>query len=209
MVAHMENGSCRSGMDRQKLNRLILAQDSDNLITSSSGIFEISGWASLENGEGSASCSGAMTPSTDSDEGAILTPGSSQIDLVSLVGRRLAGPASSDAESCCTDLPADGVYLCPLCPETTTRRFFGRIALEQHMESAAHTPKMFHCPSLLFPGESGKAKPSMQHFSTVSGLVAHIESGACSGGSAGLRKVMQYMEGRLEEMGISFKLLNI
>ncbi|KAL6871403.1 hypothetical protein J3F83DRAFT_735433 [Trichoderma novae-zelandiae] len=208
MVAHMENGSCSSGMDRQKLNRLIFLQDDENLITSSSGIAELSGWASLEDGQESPSHSGFMTPSTESGEGVMLTPSSSQLDLASLVGRRLAASESFDSESDCTELAADAIFFCPLCPNSK-RRFVGQAALEQHMQSAAHTPKVFHCPALLFQAESHEAKPSMRHFSTLSGLVAHIESGACRGGNSGLRMVMQYMEERLEEMGISFKLLGI
>ncbi|PTB70376.1 hypothetical protein BBK36DRAFT_1155187 [Trichoderma citrinoviride] len=208
MVAHMENGSCSSGMDREKLNRLISLHDRENLITSSSGIAELSGWASLEDEEGSPSHSGVMTPSTESGEGVLLTPSSSQLDLVSLVGQRLAVSELSDSESVCTELAEDAIYHCPLCPNSR-RRFPGRTALEQHMQSAAHTPKVFHCPSLLFQAGSRKVVPSMKRFSTLSGLVSHIESGACRDGKAGLRTVMQYMEDRLEELGISFKLLGI
>ncbi|KAL7804228.1 hypothetical protein V8C43DRAFT_267241 [Trichoderma afarasin] len=207
LVAHMENGTCRSGMNRQKLNRLVLMQDSEHLITSSDGSFESLGWASLEN-EPDLSSSGIMTPSTDSGEGVMLTPSSSQMDLMSLAGRDFTGFDLSDTDSDCTELPADGIYLCPLCPNSL-RRFNGRKALEQHMQSPAHMSKIFHCPSILFQGNSGKSKPSMKKFSTISGLVAHIESGACRGGNAGLRTVMQYMEERLEDMGMSFKLLSI
>ncbi|KAL7788726.1 hypothetical protein V8C37DRAFT_387862 [Trichoderma ceciliae] len=208
MVAHMESGSCRSGMDRQKLNRLILVQDCDNVITNSSGIFEYTGWAKLENGEESTSCSGVMTPSTDSEETVILTPSDSQLSLASIVERRLVGRASSRRESDCTELSEPKFLFCPLCPNTK-RPFSTRTGLEHHMRSPAHTPKMFHCPSILYEGISGKAKPKMKQFSTVSGLVAHIESGACRGKKAGLRTVMEYMEERLDEMGISFKLLGI
>ncbi|KAL6797702.1 hypothetical protein GGI42DRAFT_82379 [Trichoderma sp. SZMC 28013] len=209
LVAHMESGTCPSGMDRQKLNRLVLMQDSENLITSPDGNFESLGWASLENEpEPELSCSGVMTPSTDSSEGVMLTPSSSQMDLITLIGRDFAGLDLSDTDSDCTELPADGIYLCPLCPRSK-RRFHGRRALEQHMQSPAHKPKIFHCPSILFQGISEKSRPSMKKFSTISGLVAHIESGACRGGNAGLRTVMQYMEERLEDMGISFKLLSV
>ncbi|KAL7947891.1 hypothetical protein V8C42DRAFT_268703 [Trichoderma barbatum] len=207
MVAHMESGTCQSGMDRKKLNRLVLVQDSENLITSPNGIVESSGWASLENEPDSPSCSGVITPNTDSDDGVLLTPSSSQLDLMSLVGRGLTEVISFDAASDCAELPMDHIYFCPLCPGSE-RRFVGRRALEQHMQSPAHAPKMFHCPSLLFQGKSGETQPDMKNFSTISGLVAHIESGACRGGSAGLRTVMQYMEGLLEDMGISLKLLS-
>ncbi|KAM0258206.1 hypothetical protein ACHAQJ_003974 [Trichoderma viride] len=214
MIAHMEHGACRSGMNRQKLNRLILLQDSDNLITSSSGIFEYSGWASLENETESVTCSGVMTPSTDWDEGVILTPSSSQIDFGGLVDRRLVRRASSSivetdsSTSDSTELSKPRFFFCPLCPETK-HPFSTRTALEMHMSSPAHTPKMFHCPSFLFEGQSRTNKPSMKKFSTVSGLVAHIESGSCRGGNAGLRAVMEHMEERLEEMGMSFKLLSV
>ncbi|ETS03445.1 hypothetical protein M419DRAFT_75469 [Trichoderma reesei RUT C-30] len=208
MVAHMESGSCSSGMDRKKLNRLIHLQDRENLITSSSGLAELSGWAGLEDEEDSPSHSGVMTPSTESGDGVLLTPSSSQLDLASLVGQRLAVSEDSDSESICTELAADAIYLCPLCPNSK-RRFVGRTALEQHMHSPAHTPKVFHCPSLLFQAKSRGNEPSMRHFSTLSGLLAHIESDACRGGKSGLRTVMSYMEERLEAMGISFKFLGI
>jgi hypothetical protein len=213
MVAHMESGSCQSGMNRQKLNRLILVQDNDHLITSSSGIFEYSGWASLENDDGSVTCSGVMTPSTDSDEGVLLTPSSSQIDFGSLLEVQLTRRSSfgMETESTASDstvLSKPKFYFCPLCP-ATKRPFLTRLSLEMHMSSAAHTPKMFHCPSILFSGKPGKAHREMKNFSTISGLVAHIESGVCHGGKAGLRTVMEHMEERLEEMGMSFKLLSL
>ncbi|KAL6893266.1 hypothetical protein GGI43DRAFT_175673 [Trichoderma evansii] len=213
MIAHMESGSCQSGINRQKLNRLILVQDTDNLITSSSGIFEYSGWTSLENGNGSVTGSGVMTPSTDSDEGVLLTPTSSHIDFGDLVERRLARRLSSDFEtdsttSDGTELSKPKFFFCPLCPDTK-RPFLTRLSLEMHMSSAAHTPKMFHCPSILFSGESEKAHQELRNFSTISGLVAHIESGVCHGGKAGLRIVMEHMEERLEEMGMPFKLLSL
>ncbi|PON21483.1 hypothetical protein TGAM01_v209646 [Trichoderma gamsii] len=213
MIAHMENGSCQSGMNRQKLNRLVLVQDNDHLITSSSGIFEYSGWTSLENDDGSVTCSGVMTPSTDSDEGVLLTPSSSHVDFGSLVEGQLARRSSSGIEtesitSDSTELSKQKFFFCPLCPDTK-RPFLTRLSLDMHMSSAAHTPKMFHCPSILFSGKPGKAHREMKNFSTVSGLVAHIESGVCHGGKAGLRMVMEHMEQVLEEMGISFKLLSL
>lgn len=213
MIAHMESGSCQSGMNRQKLNRLILVQDTDHLITSSSGIFEYSGWVSLENDDESITCSGALTPSTDSDEGVLLTPSSSQIDLGDLVEIQLSRRSSFGMET--DSITSDSLqpskpkfFFCPLCPDTK-RPFLTRSRLAMHMSSAAHTPKMFHCPSILLSEKSGKAHQSLRNFSTISGLVAHIESGVCHGGKAGLRTVMEHMEERLEEMGMSFKLLSL
>ncbi|KAL7920013.1 hypothetical protein ACQKWADRAFT_168102 [Trichoderma austrokoningii] len=214
MVAHMESGSCQSGINRQKLNRLIVAQDTDRLITSSSGICEHSGWIALGDDDGSGTCSGVMTPSTDSDEGVLLTPSSSHIDFGSLAAgqltRRLSfGMDTASTTSDSTKPSKQKYFFCPLCPDTK-RPFLTRLALEMHMSSAYHTAKIFHCPSILFSGKSGrKAQRKMKNFSTVSGLVAHIESGVCHGGKAGLRTVMGHMEERLEEMGMSFKLLSV
>lgn len=213
MIAHMESGTCQSGMNRQKLNRLVLVQDNDHLITSSSGIFEYSGWTSLENDDGSVTCSGVMTPSTDSDEGVLLTPTSSHVDFGSLVEGQLTRRSSSGMEtesttSDGTELSKQKYFFCHQCPDTK-RPFLTRLGLEMHMSSPAHAPKMFHCPSILFSGKSKKAHREMKNFSTISGLIAHIESGVCHGGKAGLRTVMGHMEQVLEEMGISFKLLSL
>ena len=41
----------------------------------------------------------------------------------------------------------------------------------------------------------------MKHFSTLSGLTQHIESGACVGEIVMLRKAVEYVEGRLRKAG--------
>ncbi|UKZ74263.1 hypothetical protein TrVFT333_001925 [Trichoderma virens FT-333] len=162
MVAHLEKGKCRSGMDRQKLNRLLFPQDNENRITNSSSTSEASGWVILD-AEQESVCSGVMTPTTDSGEDAILAPSSSQLDSMSLAGKETAILDSSAVESTCTELPADRVYMCLYCPGSE-RRFDGKASLEQHMISVAHASRMFNYPPSLFQGGSGGPSRARRNF---------------------------------------------
>lgn len=88
---------------------------------------------------------------------------------------------------------------CPLCP--ADRKAFHSIqALQMHLASPKHAPKAFHCPTILVPTAERGNKP--RRFKTLSGLTQHLESGACKGGKAGLRKTIQILEARLSEMGV-------
>lgn len=113
---------------------------------------------------------------------------------------------------------AAGRKRCPICPPSRTRTFKPR-ALQQHLSSSVHakvyltlvqkTPDeiSFHCPLALMKGSSVK-KP-LKHFSTVSGLAQHIESGACHGGKETLRRAVEYLQNKMKTMGLGgVKLLN-
>lgn len=80
------------------------------------------------------------------------------------------------------------VWSCSKC----TRTFPTEYALRQHMNSAVHLPKLFHCP----PAEP-HATPIHQNdrkFNSMSGLVQHIENGSCNGGVEALKAVLEIME---------------
>jgi len=68
-------------------------------------------------------------------------------------------------------------------------------AMKNHLSSTAHSPKVFHCP-LYFAGVEDDRKFSqlMRYFSTLSGLMQHLESGACQGGRATFRTTVEYIE---------------
>ena len=76
-------------------------------------------------------------------------------------------------------------------------------ALGDHLASAAHAPKIFHCPvGLMSAMKKGKKKTLLnKEFSTLSGLTQHVESGACSGGKQVLEEAMKIVSGKLKEMG--------
>ncbi|GAB0134469.1 hypothetical protein EsDP_00002840 [Epichloe bromicola] len=91
---------------------------------------------------------------------------------------------------------------CPICPDTR-RRFKSKAALLGHVRSAAHEEPIYSCPTALVG--SGHAKT----FSTLAGLAAHVESGACADGKDGLMTVIGYLETRLKESGLDFGLASL
>ena len=82
--------------------------------------------------------------------------------------------------------------------------------MKNHLSSPAHAPKVFHCP-LYFAGLENDSKVSqlMKYFSTLSGLMQHLESGACQEGHVTFRKTVEYIEHNLGKMGLQkLRLLN-
>ncbi|KAF8465496.1 hypothetical protein BDZ91DRAFT_727505 [Kalaharituber pfeilii] len=107
---------------------------------------------------------------------------------------------------------SNGNYICPLC--SNRRAFLSQKALESHLGSAAHAPKIFHCPTSLINGYEDvlggarrKKKNHFAMFTTLSGLAQHLEAEACKGGRGTFEKVVQFVEARLKEMGLEGKLL--
>ncbi|KAI4217441.1 MAG: hypothetical protein LQ351_000036 [Letrouitia transgressa] len=93
--------------------------------------------------------------------------------------------------------------VCPLCPPDRQRRFGSILAFEMHLNSAAHAPKVFHCPmafSVDVPEPWDKKKE--RYFSTLSGLTRHLEVGACSGGRSTFRSAIEFLEEQLLRLGI-------
>jgi len=104
------------------------------------------------------------------------------------------------------DIPA-GSLRCELCP---LDRVFDTIsAFQNHIMSAAHSPKIFHCPSIFVPKDAlGNQKQKLKSFSTLSGLTQHLESGACQGKLETFRRAIRYVEDQLRLLGMpSVKLL--
>jgi len=65
----------------------------------------------------------------------------------------------------------------------------------------------FHCPRALM-GEGSKRK-AVRHFSTVSGLAQHLESGACDGGKGTFSRVVEYVQEEMKGIGFGgLKLLS-
>ncbi|KAI4280504.1 MAG: hypothetical protein L6R38_004413 [Xanthoria sp. 2 TBL-2021] len=102
-----------------------------------------------------------------------------------------------------------GNFWCPLCP-AQSRGFRTVNALENHLASPAHAPKVFHCPVNLTSSEKkGKqTKEMIKDFSTLSGLTQHVESGVCEGGRQMLEGAMEFVQERLKALGFkNIKLL--
>lgn len=98
----------------------------------------------------------------------------------------------------------DAALFCPFCP-ADRKAFLSIGALQMHLASPKHAPKAFHCPTILV--STTKRGDKSRRFKTLSGLTQHLESGACKGGKAGLRKTIQVLEARLSEMGLKHQSL--
>ncbi|KAK7192486.1 hypothetical protein PSPO01_01194 [Paraphaeosphaeria sporulosa] len=99
---------------------------------------------------------------------------------------------------------------CPLCPSVTKRTYTPE-ALRCHLSSTVHrcskasiasylsAPGItFHCPSgLVGAGDKKKTK----EFASVSGLAQHLESGACLGGKETMKRVVQFVQKEMKNLG--------
>ncbi|KAF4622693.1 hypothetical protein G7Y89_g14333 [Cudoniella acicularis] len=91
---------------------------------------------------------------------------------------------------------------CPLCPPTR-EAFKSVTAFKSHVSSAAHAPKIFHCPLSLMPNVKLEDLLKRRSFKTLGGLTQHLEMGGCEGGIELYKKAMKFVEEQLECLGIS------
>jgi hypothetical protein len=154
------------------------------------------------------------TPSASgsSDGSIILTPpvslaGSKALsDWSFLESTRMMTPSATFVDGSSVDTVAfDTVsnrWPCQICEQTFSKKH----DLLQHMNSVAHAPKIFHCPTDL-PGLPGSRKPTIA-FKTLSGLAQHVEAGSCKGGKATLSFIVGVFEKQIQaKLGKSVKLL--
>jgi hypothetical protein len=184
LLHHLESGACSSGMNREKLNSLILKHDTERLITRQ------------------PADSGLLEDDTDSSGSwdLIRTPSSASLSS----GDGCMTPASGGLSDWAVLLSRVPSHRCPLCP-LGRRPFRDAKALQDHIKSAAHCEPFIYCPTTL--AGSGNQKPgAIRVFTTVSGLAQHLESGACVGGKVTFRKVVKYLETRIQAFGLNFRL---
>jgi hypothetical protein len=99
------------------------------------------------------------------------------------------------------DTPSLSNLRCHLCP-LSRKPFRNSAAIKAHISSAAHAPKIFHCPlAFVLTASPNDARRKERHFATLGGLAQHLESGACRGGAATFINVMNYVEEQLESLG--------
>jgi hypothetical protein len=83
-------------------------------------------------------------------------------------------------------------------------------AFQAHAVSAAHAPKIFHCPLSFMPNVKPEDLLKRRSFSTLGGLTQHLESGSCSGGIEMYTKAIAFVEEQLECLGFSgIRLLSV
>ncbi|KAI4159935.1 MAG: hypothetical protein LQ342_006151 [Letrouitia transgressa] len=149
-----------------------------------------------------------------SDLGAVplspsITANSSEWSLVSnprvqsIADSSLSEPNFAAPLSLASSTPGKQGLFCPLCPSDRQRSFGSVLAFGMHLNSAAHAPKIFHCPmafTVNVPRAWGKKEE--KHFSTLSGLTRHLEAGACRGGRTTFRSAIAFVEEQLLRLGI-------
>ena len=204
---HLESGKCVSGMTKAKLNTAVAVNDTRGIITSTKkGIGQ---WF-LED------VSSAASPSPSQTSSVILTPNSTEF-FDSYPPSAIGTPTS--ALSVNTDLHriltlklriTKNSQKCPLCPPSRNR-IFKPDALQQHISSSVHEQAFelvpspmsreisFHCPRL---SDEGGKKKVVKQFSTMSGLAQHLESGACSGGKKTFKRVIEFVQEEMKNMGL-------
>lgn len=211
LLHHLESGNCQSGLTRKALNELVQTYDTDRLI--SSGPAELDATEEVQNRLKSLTLKipAFYTPISSDDSSPMDTPDTeddSGVPLFPYLDHRSPALRPTDASAIQIQTrsgPARSGLFCPLCPERP-KPFSTLAGLEMHLASSKHAPKVFHCPSSLFPPGTGKGKKShggssVQHFSSLSGLAQHLESRACRGGQATFEKIVELLEDRLADLG--------
>jgi hypothetical protein len=179
LLHHLESGTCISGMDRDQLNAIIIAHDTNQIIHIQDHPLEIT-----------TSDDSCLSDTSTSSE-VIYTPGASTCSL-----------PLTDHESLPADvLGPDKGNRCDAC----SRTFKTLRALKDHQKSPVHTSTRFHCPTALLRGHFESRL--VRSFNTLSGLAQHLEAGACAGGISILREAANYIESCLEDMGIRRRIL--
>ncbi|CAL8579742.1 hypothetical protein XPA_005475 [Xanthoria parietina] len=202
LLHHLESGACRSNMTRASLNQLISTHDQGNMITFGTQLGSLFDSAGHDRTFAEASSPGFLTPSSHSSDA-----------YSTLTGAQAPTPAlSPDCFTLGTGRPMicrAGKFVCPLCP-VQSKGFRTVHALDDHLASPAHAPKIFHCPvDLSNLAKKGRQTEEMiKDFSTLSGMTQHIESGACEGGRQTLEGAMEFVQERLKALGFkNIKLL--
>ncbi|KAL2867513.1 uncharacterized protein BJX67DRAFT_371867 [Aspergillus lucknowensis] len=185
LLHHLESGTCRSGMNREKLNGIIHVHDTNRVITSHSEPSRI--YALDET---------LSVSSDDSTQSQVIYTPSSTASVSSLC---LATIGSQEAHVFDLKTVDSERKSCLDC----SRTFKSVTSLIQHRQSAAHTSAIFTCPTGLLSGEPA----SKRSFSTLSGLAQHLEAGACIGGYSMLQEAARYLETCLHVMGFKRKIL--
>ena len=115
------------------------------------------------------------------------------------VSPRTLNPATARRSSISIAPQKEAPFACHLCP-SYRQPFSTQIALQQHLASPTHAPKMFHCPTNI--DHPATERMITKHFKSLSGLMRHIESGSCGDGRATLKMAMDLVQVKLENLGL-------
>ena len=195
LILHLESGACVSGMNRTKLNKMVIACDTENLITKTQS--SISDWLQSVN-------SRLVTQGDDmrkSDRwtqvppGVLISPQSHSSGIWTPASSRRSSGEWAELVS------RTSSSQCPFC--FPNKRYFPTMAaLKDHINSPAHCEPFIFCPEASVELWKPKKREScLRQFKTVSGLAQHLESAACQKGNSALWKTVKHMLLQLETSG--------
>lgn len=156
----------------------------------------------------SATTSHSRASSISSAGGAMLTPSATTSEwtlITNSLKSKLTPSTTSLADSTTSTIMPDdkGRWPCNSCPRTFTKHRH----LLDHLNSPAHAPKLFHCPTAML-GLHATGKHAGKGFKTLSGMAQHIEVGACVGGKGTLDMLVGMFEEKVKAAtGMQVKLL--
>jgi len=204
LLHHLESGRCSSEMTRDDINKIVQQYDKDHTIHNSSTQAPLS--APTYSTPSPSLRSGVSTPLSDGDrEWSLISPGSLHGSMESSWGEFSVLENSqisieSSPSTSALETYKQKRFPCPRGCKT----FSTEHALQQHMDSPAHSEKVYHCPGIVPEFVSivkGKLKGDKK-FTTLSGLTQHLESGTCRGGKKAFVYYMNLIQSRLEQLGI-------
>ena len=202
LLHHLESGTCRSGIDRHAINNLVRDNDVERLI--SSGPVGRSLLAFNENTSESSSSSGTpvFTPTSSGSSSPVpdTMMENAMFQHVPFLSLGVEKPSSATMGE--ASIPSTFEILTPSSPRKSFDFEIGGRLPSFHANLSSHelTPTLFHCPTALMDSTHHSERP--RTFTTLSGLAQHIESGACGEGLATLKKAMEFVQERLEKMGL-------
>ncbi|KLU83306.1 hypothetical protein MAPG_02370 [Magnaporthiopsis poae ATCC 64411] len=203
LLHHLESGACRSGMNRQKINTLVLAKDTERIITTSPQHtappeLDTAQRPRVDDGDTTVASSDVfiLTPSSTVTSPHSSTPGCATPKSGSSFGSVAVSSRSRR---------------CPLCPPHR-RGFATERGLRDHLASPVHDPPIVHCPLPLLTTKATSGplaqtqKWPVKTFTTVSGLAQHLESSACIGGLKSFWRATEYLETVMVRWGFKARL---
>lgn len=198
LLHHLESGKCSSGMQREKIFQLVKSCDL-NIINQSPSASVASPSLSPQTYTASIGTESWAVMSDTGSEWSLLTPspscGSVQDSLEQW--SLLEGVGSQTGEGVTVPSTTLQTLRCPMCPGK--RAGFSTLhALQQHMDSPVHSPKLYKCPTLSGKGDMVR---HAGRFSTLGGLCQHLESNSCRGGRSALFRCIGFIQERLEQLG--------
>lgn len=195
LLHHLESGACSSGMDYEMIKRIVTHHDTENIVTRGQG--HIRDMLEEVSNKLRSRLPNQTTASDTKSEVVISTPSSS-------LSQACWTPEDGSMKDWAMAVSQSSHRRCPFC-DPSRRPFVTQQALQDHLQSAAHCKPFVFCPVNLADGKSGASK-MIRVFTTVSGLLQHLESGACYDGIAGFWKTANYLEKRLQMWGLNFRL---